>query len=161
MRFFTTTTPAGRLEYFLVALVTNIAFIAAVIIVLGLQVTLGDGSTPGVGYNAASLATFGFISLAVLFFQVVNCLRRMKDLHMSSTWIIALFIPIVSFLFQLQLLFSSGVKRETFAPYGEDPYDPDSWVPPSENLENGGPGVTFQGQALLLPGEDSWDDQAA
>jgi uncharacterized membrane protein YhaH (DUF805 family) len=158
MRFLTTVTPAGRLEYFLIGIVLNVAFLFATFTLLALDV---DPFTREVSYAAEKLAVYSFIGAGYLVLAVINMLRRMKDLHLGSGWIILAFIPIVSFLFQLMLFLSSGIESETYTPYGKDPYDPNSWVPPTQSTGANSPSVTFQGKALMLPGEDRWEDNAA
>lgn len=155
MRFFTTVTPAGRLEYFLVAVVLNVITYAAAVLLFELTI---DPLTQEITYAADKLAVMLFIYLGVLVLTIINALRRMKDLHMASGWIVLLLVPLVNIVFQLMLLFSSGVSNETYTPYGDNPYDPNSWVAPSASAAAGTPAVTFRGEALLLPGEE---EQAA
>jgi uncharacterized membrane protein YhaH (DUF805 family) len=158
MRFFTTTIPAGRLEYFVVAVILNVVLAASVLMFFELDV---DPLTREVSYAADKLAAMAFIYVGFLAIGIINCLRRMKDLHMGTGMLLLFLIPIVNILFQLMLLLSSGVKSETYAPYGDDPCDPNSWVSTPTVSEASPPAVTFQGQALLLPGEDRWDSDAA
>ena len=158
MRFFTTVTPAGRLEYFIVGLIINVAVAVAIIGLFELRV---DPLSQEVSYAVDKLAVMAFIYVGFLALAIINVLRRMKDIGMGSAWILLLFVPLVNILFQLQLLFSSGIKTATYTPYGDDPYDPNSWVPPATSSGTGTPAVTFRGQALTLPGEDSWEDNAA
>ena len=160
MRFFTTTTPAGRLEYLLVMIVLYVVNFFAFSTLLKFEI---DPLTQEFSYTRDQLAVFAFVMVGTTAVGLINVLRRMKDLHMGGAWIIMHFIPLLNILFHLMLLFSSGMKRETFAPYGDNPYNPDSWVPNPTTGENAPPAVTFRGQALLLPGEDSWgaQDEAA
>lgn len=160
MRFFTTTTPAGRLEYLAIMIVMYVVNFLAVTILLELQV---DAITQEFSYSTQRLSLFAFIYVGNFVFGLITILRRMRDLHMGSGWIVLHFIPLLNILFHLNLLLSSGMKRETYAPYGSNPYNPDSWVAKPASDGTGGPAVTFQGQALMLPGEDSWqsDDEAA
>lgn len=160
MRFLTTTEPAGRLEYLAVILVMYAVNVFAFATLLQFEV---DPLTQEFSYSREKLAMFAFVIVANLVIGLINVLRRMKDLHMGGAWIIMHFIPFLNILFHLMLLFSSGVKRETYAPYGNDPYNPDSWVAKPTEAEAAGPAVTFRGQALLLPGEDGWqgDEEAA
>lgn len=160
MRFFTTTTPAGRLEYLAIMIVMYVVNFFAVTILLELQV---DAITQEFSYSTQRLSLFAFIYVGNFVFGLITILRRMRDLHMGGGWIVLHFIPLLNILFHLNLLLSSGMKRETYAPYGSNPYNPDSWVAKPASDGTGGPAVTFQGQALMLPGEDSWqsDDEAA
>lgn len=160
MRFITTSTPAGRLEYFAVIVAMWAALIAAVLVLLAFEF---DTTTQSVSYSQESLAAFAFLVVGLQVVGLINVLRRMKDLHMGGAWFILHFVPIVNVFFHLMLLFSSGVSRSTYAPYGDNPYNPDSWVAKPTPGQSSGPAVTFQGQALLLPGEDGWksEDEAA
>ncbi len=160
MRFLTTNTPAGRLEYLAVMIVMYVVNFFAFSILLEVQI---DPSTADFSYSTQQIAVFAFVMAGNLIIGLINALRRMKDLHMGGAWIILHFIPFLNILFHLNLLFSSGIKRQTYAPFGDNPYNPDSWVAKPAADGSGGPAVTFQGQALLLPGEDSWQrkDDAA
>lgn len=153
MRFLTTTTPAGRLEYLAVMIVLYIANYFAFNLLLSLSI---DPVTQEFSYSRDRLAPFAFALVGVLVVGLINVLRRMKDLHMGGAWIIMHFIPLLNIIFHLMLLFSKGMKRETYAPYGDDPYSPDSWVAKPTPGDGSGPAVTFRGQALMLPGEDTW-----
>lgn len=160
MRFLTTTHPAGRLEYLAVMLVMYAVNLFAFATLLQLEI---DPVTQEFSYSREQLALFAFVMVGNIVVGLINVLRRMKDLHMGGAWIIMHFIPLLNIFFHLMLLFSKGVKRETYAPYGDDPYNPDSWVAKPSATEAAGPAVTFRGQALLLPGEDGWQssDEAA
>lgn len=57
----------------------------------------------------------------------------------------------LSFVFNLWLIFGKGQAKQIVAPYGDNPYDPASWVPPAHG--SGSTSVTFNGQELRLPGE--------
>lgn len=154
MRFLTTNTPAGRLEYLAVMIVMYVVNVFAFNTLLEVQI---DPLTGDFSYSTQRLAVFAFVIVGNLILGLINALRRMKDLHMGSGWIILHFIPLLNILFHLTLLLSSGMKRETYAPFGDNPYNPDSWVAKPASDGTGGPAVTFQGQALMLPGEDSWN----
>ncbi len=156
MRFFTTTTPAARLEYLLVMIVLYVVNFFAFSTLLKLEI---DPVTQEFSYTRDQLAVFAFVMVGSTAVGLINALRRMKDLHMGTAWIVMHFIPLLNIIFHLMLLFSSGMRRETFAPYGDNPYNPDSWVPNPTTDANSRPAVTFRGQALLLPGEESWNGQ--
>ena len=153
MRFLTTTTPAGRLEYLAIMIVLYVANYFTFTVLLSLDV---DPITQDFSYSRDRLAAFTFALVGVLVVGLINVLRRMKDLRMGSAWIVMHFVPLLNIIFHLMLLFSKGTKRETYAPYGDNPYSPDSWVAKPAVGAGSGPAVTFRGQALLLPGEDSW-----
>jgi uncharacterized membrane protein YhaH (DUF805 family) len=156
MRFLTTTTPAGRLEYFAVMIVLYIGNFFAFNVLLSLDV---DPVTQDFSYSRDRLAAFAFAIVGVLVVGLINVLRRMKDLHMGGGWIIMHFIPLLNIIFHLMLLFSNGMKRETYAPYGDDPYSPNSWVAKPTARTGSAPAVTFRGQPLLLPGEEGWNQE--
>ena len=156
MRFLTTTHPAGRLEYLAVMIVMWAVNVFALVVLLQLDV---DAAAQDFSYSSDQLAVFAFVMVGNVFFGLINVLRRMKDLHMGGAWIIMHFIPLLNIIFHLMLLLSSGVKRTTYSPYGDDPYNPDSWVAKPTPGESSAPAVTFQGQALLLPGEDAWQNK--
>lgn len=160
MRFFTTTTPAGRLEYLAVMIGMYVVNFFAISILLKFEV---DPLTQDFSYSTENLAVFAFIIVGTFALGLINVLRRMKDLHMGAGWLVLHFIPLLQIFFHLMLLFSSGVKRNTYAPYGDDPHNPDSWVAKPTPGANAGPAVTFRGQALMLPGEEAWqaEDEAA
>jgi len=155
MRFFMPSHPCGRLEYLLIQIGLYAVLYFALAVVLGLSV---DPTTREISYNAATVTAVICILIVTVGLQWVTVLRRLYDLHMGGTWALCTFIPIISVIFHLYLLIASGVSRETFAPYGSNPYNPDSWVAPPD--QNAGPSVTFQGHALLLPGEEEVDDAA-
>lgn len=155
MRFFMPSHPCGRLEYLLIQIGLYTVMYFALVVVLGLSI---DPVTGGISYDVSTVTAVICIFIVTLGIQWITVLRRLYDLHMSGTWALATFVPVVSIIFHLYLLLASGVSRETFAPYGSNPYNPDSWVPPAS--AEAGPGVTFQGQALLLPGENEVDDAA-
>ena len=157
MRFFMPSHPAGRLEYLLVMIGTYVVGWFAVVMVLGLSV---DTQTRELTYDASTVTAVLCIIILVVAVQWITVLRRLYDLHMGSGWVVCTIIPLVSIFFHLYLLLASGVSRETFAPYGSNPYNPDSWVAPAPTDGSAGPAVTFQGQALLLPGEEEVDDAA-
>lgn len=160
MRFITTTTPAGRLEYLAVMIALYVVNFFSVSVVLKFEV---DPITQEFSYSTDNLAAFAFIIVGTLSLGLINVLRRMKDLALGSGWLVLHFVPLVQIFFHLMLLFSSGVKRSTYAPYGEDAHDPDSWVAKPTPGASSGPAVTFRGQALMLPGEEGWQskDEAA
>lgn len=161
MRFFTTMQKAGRLEYFLVSLVLGgFAYLAALYL-LQVEVTFVEGTEvtdlDNVSFNAGALGLFAIAMAVILFLSVINTLRRLKDLQKSGWLFILTLIPIVSFFFGLYLLFApGGYDTTTYTPYGDNPYDPNSWVPP-EAPSTSGTGVSYQGHDIYLPGEDSWN----
>ncbi len=158
MRFFIPSIPAGRLEYLGVLIVTSIGLYAIVFAVLEIRV---DDFTGEIAYSADRLALGLFCYMVWLVLSVINVLRRVTDLGISSAWAFTLLIPLVGTLFSIFLLVASGKKNSAFAPYGDDPLNPDSWVA-KPAADSTAPAVTYNGQALYLPGEhEAWDDEAA
>ena len=157
MRFLLPSNPAGRLEYFLIVVVMNIAQFAAIRYLLELEVT--DPVAREFSYNTGQLGTTAVIYVAALAVIWITVLRRLTDLNMGSIMAIALFIPVIAQIFQLWLLLAKGIGHTTIAPYGDNPYDPESWV---ESPKPGarGPAVTYKGQELRLPGEEDMTDAA-
>jgi len=158
MRFFTPSIPAGRLEYLGVLIVTTLMSMLVVFTMLELRV---DQLTGQIAYSADRLAVGLLFYMIIWVVSFVNVLRRLTDLGMSGWWALALIVPLVGLVFQLYLLVASGINTRTYAPYGEDPLNPDSWVPSPSQSGPTGPSVTYNGQALYLPGEDVWDSDAA
>ncbi len=125
---------------------------------------------------AGAVFVFGVIVTSVLSFLLV--LRRLTDLG-ASFWLslvplaptatflgaiplspvvpgdvlatVIFFSSVAALLFNLWLLFGKGKAKQMVAPYGSNPYDPASWVPPAYG--SGSTAVTFNGQQLRLPGE--------
>lgn len=156
MRFFMPSHPAGRLEYLLIQIGLYAVFYFALAVVLGLSV---DPTTRELSYNAPMLTAVVCIVIVVIALQWITVLRRLYDLHMGGGWAFCTILPVIGLIFHVYLLVASGVSRETFAPYGDNPYNPDSWVAPAD--AGAGPSVTFRGQALLLPGEEESVEDAA
>jgi len=150
MRFFTSMTSAGRAEYFLVGLVLN--FLTGLVLVSLVKVEV-DVATQTLSWAADKVALGLFLYAGILYLAIINVLRRLKDLNMGSGLVAIMLIPIVNIIFQLFLLLTSGVSKETYTPYGDNPYDPDSWVPPV-SASGSGPSVSYQGQELFLPGDE-------
>ncbi len=168
MRFFTTLEKAGRLEYFLVNIVLGAISYAVTYFVLSvsLDVNLADPEAAssleeGFAFDSTALPLFLVFSVVIIFLQIINVCRRLKDLRMGYAWALLILVPLVNLVFGLYLLFVKGADRTTFTPFGNDPYDPNSWVPPAS--PNSGPAVSYRGEDLYLPGEEGWDhgEQAA
>jgi len=157
MRFFMPSIPAGRAEYFAVLLLSTIALYAIVFAVLEVRV---DQFTGEIAYSANRLA-FGLLLYMIWFVvSVINVLRRLTDLTMNAAWALLLLLPVAGFVFSLFLLLASGSKRSTYSPYGDDPYDPESWVDKSDAGK--APSVMLNGRPIYLPGEhNAWDEDAA
>ena len=159
MRFFNPGVPCGRLEYLLLSILSNVAIVVTIVSFLRFGVV--DINSQEFTYEADRIMwTIGII-IGIIFFQMLTTQRRLYDLHMGSGALVLLFIPFVSQFFQLFLFLSAGIKRETVAPYGDDPYDPNSWVKPTVPGQSSAPAVTYRGEALTLPGEDGWGNSDA
>lgn len=158
MRFFNPGVPCGRLEYLVLSLISNFAIFATIISFLQLSVV--DVQAQEFSYEADRIMwTIGII-LGIIGFQILTTQRRLYDLHMGSGALVLLFLPFISQFFQLFLFLSAGISRETKAPYGDDPYDPNSWVQPVAPGGSSTPAVTYRGEALTLPGEDGWNGES-
>ena len=156
MRFLTTLYPARRLEYFGVLVVLQIVYYCLIRFVLQLEVDLSAPNAQSdplgaISYSEPGLPIFFLGWALTLYLDVINVGRRLKDLRFGFRWILLLFIPAIGTIFSLYLVLAKGIDRKTYTPYGDDPYDPNSWVPPSTTTS--GTAVTYQGQEVYLPGE--------
>ena len=156
MRFFLPSVPAGRLEYIALMLVAFGVQYYAVFNFLELNVDFADRS---VGYIARNRDIAIAIYVAAAAFQWITAIRRLRGLDMSTAPSIAVVIPGIGWLFALLLVIADPKKSTAFSPYGDDPYDPNAWVKDPDPASTA-PSVTYQGQALLLPG-DRDEQQAA
>lgn len=162
MRFFTTLHKAGRLEYFLVNVALGAFLVVLFRVVLQLEVTV-DTTSPeaaqasfnNISYSQTGLPLFLVGAVVYYFAWIINTCRRLKDLNTGYVWALLLFVPLIGLIFGLWLHFASGISDKTYTPYGDDPYDPNSWVPPEASTSNG-PSISQNGEAIYLPGEDAW-----
>ncbi len=169
MRFLTTLHKAGRLEYLAVSVVCAIATYALAIYVLQFGIDI-DTSSAGaaqdtltdVTFSASALGIWALGMVFIYFVWAINTVRRLKDLNFSAWMVLVLFVPLIGLVFNIYLFFASGISDKTYTPYGNDPYDPNSWVPPEEPTASG-TAVSYNGQDVYLPGEEAWNhgDQAA
>lgn len=180
LRFLNPGEPAGRLEFFVINLLLGALSVLFNVLFFGFAVVF---ETAAIEYESSMVTAFFFVFAFVTAISWISVLRRLKDLHLSGVWSLMLIAPLISLpflpvlivalplslveavvigiptaqiLFILFLTFTRGMSRQTYAPYGSDPYDPDSWVPKSVALQGGGVparGVTFNGQELHLPGD--------
>jgi len=157
MRFLTTITPAGKGEYFAVAVVIN-----AILIFVALQVFKldFDFTTREVSYAVDKMAVMAFVFAGYAGLAIINCARRLKSMKKGTAMAALAVIPGLGQLFQLSLVVADNADTSGYTPYGDNPYDPDSWVPPVNSSGSNGPAVSFRGEALMLPGEDRWEDAA-
>ena len=158
MRFFTPSVPAGRIEFLVILLITGAVQVWAVFEYLELEVDIANRE---VAFIERNLGVAVAIVLAMLPLQWISAMRRMADARKPASIALPMLLPGIGLVFGLFLAVTTGDRRVGFAPYGDDPYDPDSWVE-DPDLNSTGPVVTYQGQELQLPGEERWsDDQAA
>ena len=156
MRFFLPSVPAGRIEYIALMLVAfGVQFYAAFDF-LELSVDIANRD---VGYVARHLDVFIAIYVVAAAFQWITAMRRLNGLGMSTSASVAVVIPGIGLLYAILLLVADPKKSTAYSPYGDDPHDPNAWVQ-APNPASTAPSVTYQGQALLLPG-DGQDEQAA
>lgn len=158
MRFFTTLQKAGRLEFFAVAVVAGAFLYAITTYVLELKIAPAtEGQAPqdmleNISINSQSLDIY-LVGLTVYLLVVgVNACRRLKDLGKSYWMALTLLMPATGFLFQLWLSLATSTAEKSYTPYGDNPYDPNSWVAPEEPSVSGS-SVSYNGQDLFLPGE--------
>jgi len=157
MRFFTTITPAGKAEYFAIALVLNVILIVVAFQVFKLEINFSDRE---IGYALDKRALMAFVFVGYAGLAIINAGRRLKALKKGSGMAVLAAIPIIGQLFQLSLVVTED-GPSTVTPYGGDPYDPNSWVPTSSSAgSSDAPAVSFRGEALMLPGEERFDDAA-
>ena len=158
MRFFTTLQRAGRLEFILVAAAIYGLTWALLHYVLELRIAVDSIS---LDTSLLSPDSFGFDSGAVgivaigltilVFLSVMNAGRRLKDLDQSGAFALLMLIPGVNLLLTLYLA-TATATRDTYTPYGKNPYDPNSWIAPEATT--GSSGIQFQGEEIFLPGEE-------
>jgi len=154
VRFFIPSIPAGRIEYFVVSIVVGLVGLGINLALFDLQVDVANQEL--VSYNRNNLALFIAITLVLFVINIINMLRRIKDTGRSSGIIILAFIPLVNIVFGIWLILAGPEQTASYAPYGDDPYNPDSWVKTPDPNVDAGPSVSYQGKELLLPGEHSW-----
>lgn len=158
MRFFTPSTPAGRLEFLVILIATAAVQYWAVFQFLELEI---DVANRELAFVERRLGVATGIVIAMLPLQWISGMRRLADVRKSASLAIPMLIPGVGILFGLFLAINGADRRIGYAPFGDDPHNPDSWVE-DPDLNSTAPVVTYQGQELRLPGEERWsDDQAA
>lgn len=94
----------GRLQYFLGQLVASLVTgVVVIVIMLLLNLHLGLAGRIFSLFALAVYACYTFVLLGLI-------MRRMHDIEWSGWWVLSLFIPIVSFIVALILLFKPGKK---------------------------------------------------
>lgn len=158
MRFFTTITPAGKAEYFVIAIILNVILFAVAFRVFELTVDIGSQE---IGYAVDKLPLMAFVFTGYAGVIVINSMRRLKDAKSGSAMAFLTPIPVIGQLVQLLIVAAEDKNTAGFTPYGDNPYDPDAWVDNTPKKGGDGtPAVSFRGEALMLPGEDRWDEAA-
>ncbi len=158
MRFFTTIFRAGQAEFIAVAiavfgmtwaLLRYVLKLGIAVDPIPLDSRLFESDTYTYDSSALGLVVVG---LVVLFFLLMmNAGRRLKDLDQSFALAVLMFIPGLNVLLTLYLATATATK-DMFTPYGKNPYDPNSWIPPEADA--GGSGMSIEGEDIYLPGED-------
>ena len=110
--------------------------------------------------NSNNLDVYAVASTFVLFLMIINAGRRLKDIKQSALLALLVLIPGVNLLFALYLAISNGPNTKVYVPFGDDPYDPNSWVP-NELPGATGSAVSYQGTSIYLPGEEDDSQQQA
>ncbi len=157
MRFFTTITPAGKAEYFVIAVLLNLGLAAVAIKIFQLDIRSGFEF----GYAVDKVPVMAFVTAGYVALMIITSIRRTKAIDMGSAVAFLTVIPGIGQIVQLMLTASDGKKTASYTPYGDNPYDPNSWVKPGNSKGSGAPAVSFRGEALMLPGEERWDEEAA
>ena len=158
MRFFTTLQPAGRLEFLVVT--ASIYGLVWALLKFVLEFGFANGSTPSVGslleadsyaYNSGAIGLVAVGLTVLVFLSIVNAGRRLKDLSKWGGAALLMVLPVTNVLTTLYLATATAVK-DTFTPYGKNPYDPNSWIAPE--AATGSSGIVVEGQDIYLPGEE-------
>lgn len=158
MRFLTTIKRAGKAEYFAIALLLNAMLAYVTLVRFKLEVFLTERT---VAYDLAEAPLMAFVFAGYAALIIINSMRRIKQLPMKSNTIAYLApVPIIGHLIQLFLSVAVSDDRSAITPYGKNPYDPNSWVPPSKSSGASSSAVALRGETLSLPGEEHWDEAA-
>ncbi len=157
MRFLTTMTPASKAEYFAVALILNLFLFVVTFRIFDLELQIAEKTA---SYNAAELPLMAFSFAGYAAVIIINSMRRIKQLKIGNTIAYATALPVVGQIVQIALASATPDNKSSYTPYGDNPYDPNSWVPNAKSSGKSGAAVAFRGEALMLPGEDHWDDVA-
>ncbi|MBT8241613.1 MAG: hypothetical protein KJN63_10330 [Acidimicrobiia bacterium] len=112
--------------------------------------------------TTAGMPAAMFPLLIAPWFVGVSAAINFEELQASNVpimWMGILGFAVVSTVLQLLVGIATPSDEKVYAPHGDNPNDPNSWV---ERPAPGGagPAVTFQGEELRLPGEDKWDSAA-
>ncbi|MEM9518768.1 MAG: DUF805 domain-containing protein [Actinomycetota bacterium] len=105
MDLFTGQGRVGRLAYFLTSVAICIVFGVIVVATAGTDPISGDATVTSVGVFAIVLAAW---------LQVMNVVRRLRDLGHAWFWLFISFVPIVGWVFGLYLLFAAGLPRQAY-----------------------------------------------
>lgn len=159
MRFFTPSIPAGKIEYLVILLVTSAAQIYIVFSFLEFGV---DTATREISYLTRNLEPAVLLYLVLAAIQWMNTLRRLS--HIDKPWTVGVptLIPGFGHAYSLLLASAPGARTTGYAPFGDNPYDPNSWIQEDDQAKRLGRGMSYQGKRVFLPGEgDNQDNKAA
>lgn len=161
MRFFTTLHKAGRLEYIVVLALLSVAtwWLFSVFLGIGLPTDFTQEGLETYGeliLSAPNLPLYAVGMTVVLYLMFINAGRRLKDLKRGTMLAFLTFVPFINTSFLLYLAVPSGDNARTYTPYGDDPYDPNSWVPPAAPSATG-TAFSYNGNDIQLPGEKEDD----
>ncbi len=148
MNFFQPSKPAGRLEFFVVWVITSLIFGWATYFYLQFDYNV---ETEQVSYIARNLPLYSVIVVLLFGVQILIGMRRLTDMRKPTGAAFALFLPLIGALMGIWLSLTKRPKTMGYAPYGDDPLDPQSWTPQGPA---GQPVASFQGKEMRLPGDD-------
>jgi len=113
---------------------------------------LNTAKMPGALFPLFIAPWFVGISAAINF-------EELQASNVPRLWMGILGFAALSTVLQLLLGVATASSDKVYAPHGDNPNDPNSWVE-RPAVGKSGPAVTFQGEELRLPGEDKWDSAA-
>ena len=95
----------GRLGYFLTSV--------AVVVVMALAVVVMSDTDPITGEVELTAGAFGIVVLAG-WLQLMNVVRRLRDLGHPWYWLFISIVPLVGWVFSLYLLFAPGIPERAY-----------------------------------------------
>lgn len=151
MRFFDPGAKIGRFEYVLFQVISYSIVFVSTRYVLDLRVdlsTLGtDVDAIDYRYSRNSLAMFTLIALGGYALSLITTIRRLLTVQWSAHVAFLHFLPPLAQLLHIILaLRPTGGRVPARSPYGDDPYDPQSWMDPERHDAT----LTYQGSPLHL-----------
>ena len=125
MRFFMPGTPIGRTEYALVMLLgLGVSAYAA----FGIYELSYDFETGTLSYQITQQTVAIFLAAAGVGLSLMTAIRRLNTVGRPTWLCLLLLVPILGILFALVLLAMRPEVRRLYSPYGDNPYDPGSWI---------------------------------